>query len=236
MRILFCGAIISVILAIAGCTFTPRPTATQTRTPVPSATLPTPTRISSTANPTPNPIAYPTHLQGVESIRCPYPPCWYTKTPLPAHTRTPTPTPVDRPGEPLDRTSAESVLEWLNYSLSEPDMSFFECLALPEIVYGPAYSEGTGTYSKDEFLEQVRQRISVRPRINAYNVHLGEINTLFVITWDWFPAWDFEDSAGKLVSNCVVLDFSDQWTKGEGLSLHGVYTTLCFGFMETPFP
>ncbi|HSB66286.1 MAG TPA: hypothetical protein VLD65_06890 [Anaerolineales bacterium] len=192
---------------------------------------PTPKIISATPSETPVPIALTTYP--TSAIWCPYPPC-STQTPLPSRTLTPTPTLVPRPSEPLDRTSAESILEWLNYALSEPDFSFFEKIARPRIELGHAYSEGSGSYfTKEEFLEQVRQRISVQPRIAAYDIHHGEINTLFVITQGWFPAWEF----GKR-SNCAGFDFSDQWTKEEGLSLFGIFTLSCGvgNFMGTPFP
>ncbi len=234
MRGLFNCAIIATILAGAGCSLTPTPTATSTPVVTPIIVTSTPMENSATPSQTASPPAYPTYP--IPSIRCPYPPCWYTQTPFPSITFTPTPTPVAQPNEPLDRTSAESVLQWLNYALSEPDVTFFEKVALPTIYYGPAYSEPTGTYTREEFLEQIKQRISVKPWIVGYEDYPGVIHALFVTTHGWFPAWDFKDFSGKLVSNCVVFDFSDQWNKEEGLSLHGVYTTSCYGFMGTPLP
>ena len=87
-------------------------------------------------------------------------------------------------------------------------------------------------------MEKVRQRLSVKPRIAAYTVLQGEINTLFVITRGWFPAWEIMGLGERLVSNCVVLDFTDQFTKDEGLSLFGVYAIQCHEgpYMATPFP
>jgi hypothetical protein len=239
MRISLFSVLIPVFAIIAGCSKGPPASATDTRIEVQASVTPTSKGITPTLSYPLSPTPMPTAI----SLPYPYPVIVPSKPPRPTSTPTSTPTQVVKPSTPLQQTSIESILEWINYGVVFADITVFEKLVSSNVNsgnvnYGPFQSEGTGTYTKDQFLDEIRRRITSQPRIVTYEYFPGEITGLLISTRDWFPAWEFMGFGDMLSSNCVVFDFSDQWTKEEGLYLFGVYTTSCMehSFSGTPFP
>lgn len=221
-----------------GCSPKPEATAIHTPEETLSAFAQTSGAIPSSVNHTASPPPYPQPtVLPTGPMTHPYPLFIETSLPpLPTDTPVPTVTvQAVKPSKPLQRTSLESILEWIKYGMVKPDVTVFETLASATIVYGPNESEGTGSYTKEQFLEEIKLRLPSQPKGVTYDYRPGEITTLYITTRNWNPAWDF---GGKLTSNCVVFDFSDQGTKKEGLYLTGVYVAPCieWWFQGTPFP
>jgi hypothetical protein len=142
---------------------------------------------------------------------------------LPSPTSQPTPSPTkEQKLEPLDRTSPDSVLEWLKHGMKGTDTSVFALLAYETVGYGPFESEPMGVFTKEQFLDEIEVRIASRPSCLEYRYDTGAINKLWVATTDWNPVWDF---GSQIKSGTVVFMFSDQLTKNDGLYLVGAWVT-----------
>jgi hypothetical protein len=142
---------------------------------------------------------------------------------LPSPTSQPTPSPTkEQKLEPLDRTSPDSVLEWLKHGMKGTDTSVFALLAYDTVGYGPFESEPMGVFTKEQFLDEIEVRIASRPSCLEYRYDTGAINELWVATTDWNPVWDF---GSQTKSRTVVFLFSDQLTKNDGLYLVGAWVT-----------
>ena len=140
-----------------------------------------------------------------------------------------TPSIAEQRIKPLNLTSPDSILEWIEHGLNTADMQVFDLSARDSVGYGLCESEGIGAFTNKQFLDEVRLRLSSQPKCSVYTYHSGEINTLWVLTSGWSPTWDF---GGGNNSGYLMFEFSDQWTQGDGLYLAGV----CITTMPPPFP
>ena len=159
-----------------------------------------------------------------------------SQTPYHTGTSTPIPAQVIKPSNPLEQTSVESILEWIYYGVGLPDITVFEILATPSIDNGPYASEPTGSYTREQFLEEIRQRITSHPSCVSYQYEYQNdaIIRLYVRTRDWYPAWEYPGSGLRYSSNCVVFRFSNY----NGFFITGVFNIECEQEIPrgTPFP
>ena len=163
----------------------------------------------------------------------PYPQPVLPATPEP--TSSPTSTPTLEPPGLLNRKDPLSLVRWLQYGLENQDLSFIEPLLADEIRYSLAFSDLPGEIlSKETFLSELQRRLSNHPSCFSYAARLGEINTLSISTEGWTPPWEFDGTEWFY----LVLAFSDQWTKEEGLYLYGAFVSriraVFGGSSETP--
>jgi hypothetical protein len=82
-------------------------------------------------------------------------------------------------------------------------------------LFGLDEAEYDGSYWRAEFLQEVDRHLSSQTKCMAYTYREGEISTISVFTYAWDPEWKYEGRT----SPGLILFFSDQWTKGEGLYL-----------------
>lgn len=204
--VLFCTAITSV-----ACSSTPTaqsPTSPLAMTPPPT------TQLREEVTPTTEPTQF--------------------VSPLPSPTsRPPTASAPEQSIEPLDRTSPESIVKWVRYALEKENLSILDHLAYDTLQYGPCESEWIGTFTKKQFLDEVGLRLANHPKCSAYSYSSGAVTTLWVLTTDWNPVWDFGDVPS---SEHFVFVFSDQWAMDEGLYLYGVCVTASPPPFENPIP
>jgi hypothetical protein len=138
-----------------------------------------------------------------------------------------TPT-LELPGV-LNRKDPLSLVRWLQYGLENQNVSFINPLLADNIWYSLAFSDLIGeTLSKEVFLEQLKRRLSNHLVCLSYVFHFGESNRLSISTAGWSPSWEFYGRE----SNYLILDFSDQWTKQEGLYLFGAYVNPFGGVID----
>lgn len=179
---------------------------------------PTPTMVILSATITSSPSPSPILTRSLTPNPIPYPPPGYLATPAPTELPTPTPT-LELPGA-LDRKDPSSLVQWLRYGLEMQDLSYIRPLLAETIRYSRAFSDLPGeNLSKATFLSEFERRLANHPFCISYNIQLGGINELFIATGVWNPPWEFD---GAEWDN-LILDFSDYWTKEEGLYLFGAY-------------
>jgi hypothetical protein len=231
-------------------TSTPTTSHTISPTPVP-ATRVQPTRTTTltlvpTISPTTTPAPYvpPQREEYEQPWPYPFPPTEATKEPKPSKTPViPSPTSTlfqTKPTTPLDRKSLESILAWVEYGLAQSDINVFDILSWEKIAYGPCHSEWTGSFTKQEFLEELQIRLPRQPKCVTYLSREGAINIISITTTGWDPAWVVPGFGDEyLYSTCIKLDFSDQLTKDVGYTLRGICIHKCFLTLtadETPCP
>ena len=156
----------------------------------------------------------------------PYPPPMIpTSAP---ETPEPTQTPLESPGV-LNRKDPLSLVHWLQYGLENHDLSYISPLLADNIWYSLAFADHPGEIlSKEAFLSELERRISNGLSCFSYVFWPGEINRLMVSTERWASPWEFSEEEWDY----LVLDFSDQWTKEEGLYLFGAYVSRVRGTLD----
>jgi len=132
-----------------------------------------------------------------------------------------TPTPLEPPGA-LNRKDPLSLVHWLQYGLKNQDLSYISALLADNVRYSLAFSDHPGEIlTKETFLSMLERRLSNATTCISYDTGSGEINRFMISTEGWTPAWEFNGEEWDY----LVLDFSDQWTKDEGLYLFGAYVS-----------
>lgn len=137
-----------------------------------------------------------------------------------------TPVPVENlpsPVQPLDRMSAESVMEWISHGLTYGDSSVFEELLIGNsISYGTGFAGGRHEIPRDEFLSMLRERIISQPTCEGY---VDNETTLSVWTSGWSPGWPYEGTSNDVLTFFLL-------NIGEGFSISSAYFTPAPAILE----
>lgn len=112
------------------------------------------------------------------------------------------------PNLQLDRTSVESVMEWLAYG----DITVFEELIGDPVYYGHGFAGGRNQIPRSEFISMIKERIQSRPNCLGYILSAN----IWVFTSGWEPDW--LDS--KVSSDLINFTLTDS---GEGYRLGQAY-------------
>jgi hypothetical protein len=210
--------ILSIAVFLSGCKKTASPSPELT-SGIPNS--PMKDRTPMGVNPAENPYYPPMDDAPVETIatKVSYPPP-VISTSVP-ETPELIPTPLESPGV-LNRKDPSSLIHWLQYGLTNQDISFISPLLADNIWYSLAFSDHPGEIlTKKAFLSELERRLSNASSCFSYIFRTGEITTLEIYTEGWAHPWEFDGEEWDY----LVLDFSDQWTKEEGLFLFGAYVS-----------
>jgi hypothetical protein len=91
--------------------------------------------------------------------------------------------------EPLDRTQESSVISWVNYGIENQNMFVFSTLAPDDVMYA-IYIEGGQMNTREEYLEDLGERITSAPICNGVSTWDHQIR---VWTSGWSPEWILEE-------------------------------------------
>lgn len=75
---------------------------------------------------------------------------------------------------------------------------------------------------KETFLSELEGRLLNHPSCMAYHARKSEITYFVISTEGWSPPWEF----GNREYDTMVMSFSNQWTKAEGMYLFGAFVSM----------